>query len=165
MTLSAEKSLGVLLEWEQKLWLVYKIDSETATAFVESQDHEREILGFDTDCTVLCNPILDWPSVTLLPRIGHVIQVRKADAKSTLLVWLKDWVKIDNFQMGGALFLNPELRLGYGDRLVLDHDVYGYKTQFPVDLPRDFLSFEQKRAKETEQQETFDLYSQLRKDE
>lgn len=158
--------LGDLIQWQSKLWLVYKVDSDTATAFIESQNHEREILGLEVDCPVICNPVHDWPSVTLLPRKGHLVQVQKADSRIIPLAWLQDWVKLDDFQMGGALFLNPELRLEYGDRLIISQNIYGYETQFPVAIPRNFRSFSQKQVerKETEPEGNLNLFDYLRTD-
>jgi len=33
-----ELTIGDLISWESKLWLVYKIEPTTATAFIVSQD-------------------------------------------------------------------------------------------------------------------------------
>jgi len=132
---------GDLIQWRGQLWLVRKVDRELVTAVVESADRRTEVLPSDADqtgaCEVWCSPPREWPSAALpfcsLTRLGHVWRAR------TELTRLQDWVKLDDFQIGGALYLNPELRLGYGDRLTV---VYlgsrDRRTARSVEIPRHF---------------------------
>lgn len=124
--------VGDLIRWKSKLWLVKRIDTGTATAFLESETHDRDILGTDDPCEFLCNPARDWPSVTLPLRRGKVVGVGRG---VTPFMWLHDWVKMEEFQMGGKVFLNPKLRLSYGHRLTVTKDD---QLSTSVDIPRDF---------------------------
>lgn len=57
----------------------------------------------------------------------------------TALIKLQDWVKLDDFQIGGALYLNPQLNLGYGDRLVgMFLDSLGRRAVLPINIPKNF---------------------------
>jgi hypothetical protein len=139
--------VGDLLLWQSKLWLVHKIDPTTATAFVESQDHERHIVGTESDCPVTCNPTRDWPAIILPQRHGRLARVLiSVNSALSPLKWLFAWVKLDEFQIGGSLYLNPELGLRYGDRIVT-HIIFpdGRQTLFSIDVPRNFKPFSQKK--------------------
>jgi len=139
---------GDLLRWQSKVWLVRKIDPATQTAFVESQDHEQQILGTESDCPIVCNPTLDWPAVTLPSRKGTLDALLMPTPSGPVpLRWLLDWVKIDEFQMGGSLYLNPVFSLRYGDRLVLRLSRPGRTrlVEFPIDIPRDFQPLNDKQ--------------------
>jgi hypothetical protein len=163
--------VGDLIQWQSKRWLVYKVDPDTATAFVESQDNERQILGTEADCPVLCNPPNDWPGVTIPPRKGRLLRIQRAALTGPVsLSWLFDWAKMDEFQMGGTLYLNPELYLEYGDRLILcQRNNAGTQLSFPVEIPRDFQPFSQKKKARDqiamEKRATADLYDHVRNDD
>jgi hypothetical protein len=53
----------------------------------------------------------------------------------TPLIPLEHWVKLDEFQMGGSLYLSPSLNLQYGARLAI---VRSDNRRYSVDIPRDF---------------------------
>jgi len=133
---------GDLILWESKLWLVYKVDPDTETAFIESQDNERGVLGIEVDCQVTCNPPLDWPAITVPPKRGHIVRIQRG---ATPLRWLLDWVKMSTFQMGGTLYLNPNLGLQFGDRLALTLRTNAFEKSIPVEVPRDFVPVNEKR--------------------
>jgi len=142
--------VGDLLEGQGKFWLVRKVEPALRTAFVEDQATHVQQLSFDTleGFTRLCNPTLDWPTATL-PQVRHgrLVTVIRADlADPQLLARFKDWVRMDEFQIGGALYLNPELRLGFRDRLLV---TYQDGTCASVDIPRDFHPLKEKAARLT----------------
>lgn len=152
--------VGDIIRWQSKLWLVHKIDPSTATAFIESQDNENEILGTEEDCSVICNPPRHWPAVLLPTKKGSLIRVERASPRGAIpLAWLLDWVKISEFQMGGALFLNPKLKLGFRDRLLCQNN-YGHNRQYPVEIPRDFQPLSKKIVK-VAQKTTANLFDHL----
>lgn len=168
---------GDLLDWRDKRWLVRKIDQQTQTAFVFSQEGETDILGTDEDtlggCRVVCNPATSWPCASL-PQRGHgrLLSLLLASLSGdTPLIPLVDWVKIDDRQIGGAIFLNPDLGLRYRDRLIVVYEVgMGHLPQrLPLDIPRNFLPLPQKIRPENkplaQEDGPPDLYSYLKDDD
>ena len=131
--------VGDLLEWEGEFWVVRKVEPDLRTVMVEDQDAACQWLDFDalTKFTRLCNPARDWPAVTLPSgRHGRLWAVMRADlADPHLLARFRDWFRFDEFQMGGALYLNPALGLGFRDRLTV---TYADGVCASVDIPRVF---------------------------
>jgi len=160
---------GDLIQRQSKLWLVHKIDPATDTAFIESQDREKQILGVEADCPIPCNPLRDWPAITTPPRKGRLLEVhRPSSGGVVILKWLLDWAKIDEFQIGGTLYLNPELRLGFGDQLILRYQVFTREVNFPIKVPRDFQPMSQKRIvreRPPPERTSANLYDHLLEDE
>ena len=143
--------LGDLIQWEGKLWLVRKVDHSLATAFLEGQARNTAILGTEADsekvCQVLCNPLRDWPCLTLPPRTGTFLGLSAARrGVMSPLAYLEHWVKMGEFQMGGGVLLNPALGLIYGDRLIAEysHPRTHRRQAFAVDIPRHFRPIEKK---------------------
>lgn len=143
--------VGDFFHWQGRTWLVRRVDEGSVTAYAEDADGVSLVADLhqesNPDIRVICNPLRDWPSV-MLPvksraRLAGVLN------GSTPLVRFQDWVKIDEFQMGGLLFLNPALNLGFRDRLVAVYSLAGNSRtlRVPVDLPRDFSSLEQKMVR------------------
>jgi hypothetical protein len=86
-----------------------------------------------------------------LPQVRHGIlaTVTRADfSDPQLLGHLKDWVRMGVFQIGGALYLNPALGLGFRDRLIVTYQDGGTAS---VDIPRDFQPLKVKTARLTPQ--------------
>jgi hypothetical protein len=138
--------LGDILLLGSTQWFVYKIDSSTKTAFISSQHNKNSILGFEEDCKIVSNPIRDWPFVVLPPKKGVLGSIYRATTKGLVtLSWVVDWVKIEDFQEGGALYLNPELKLGYGDRIVRSNRYGGVDHTCSVEIPRDFKILKRKK--------------------
>jgi hypothetical protein len=133
--------LGDVIDWNGKHWLVRKIEPATATAFLESAEHELDILGVEETCPILCNPLRDWPSLILPPRPGRILSVQRG---LTSIPWLHGWVKMEEFQMGGRLYLSPDLQLRLGHRLTIERND---RRNFSVDIPRDFYSVRVKQAR------------------
>lgn len=137
---------GDLIQWLAKRWLVHKIDTSTLTAFVTSQDNQTSILGADEDqigtCQVLCNPIVLWPCTTMpQKRRGRLVGICRATLRGEEpLAFLVDWVKMDDLQIGGSVFLNPELGLAFPDRLIAVYET----GRLPVDIPRGFVPLPRK---------------------
>lgn len=162
--------VGTLLEGHGTVWLVRKVEPTLNTAILESQDGARTVsLGFEEVASegynVLCYPVLDWPFVTLKPLSwGRLTEVRTASLQGeTPLRRFSDWIKLDEFQIGGALFLNPELRLSYRDRIIAVHET----SRVPVDIPREYESMRVKmsRRPETKPAGPPDLFSHLMDDD
>jgi hypothetical protein len=142
--------VGTVLEGHGTVWLARKVEQSMNTALLESQDGTRtESVGFEeveaAGYRVVCLPIADWPSVALRPHPrGRLREVLVASLQGERpLRRFSDWMKLDEFQLGGALYLNPELGLGYRDRLILSFD----NGRFPTDIPRDFQSLRVKQAR------------------
>lgn len=140
---------GDLIRWRDQVWLVRKLERELATAIVESADRRTEVLPSDADttggCEAWCRPSRDWPSTSLPFRgLARLVGVRRA---TTDLARLVHWVKLDDFQIGGALYLHPELHLSYGDRLTVIYLGPRNKlTTLPVEIPRNFTPLPSKHA-------------------
>lgn len=142
--------VGDLLERHGKFWVVRKVEPALRTAFVEDQDTLMHHVDQDSmsNLTRLCNPTLDWPTATL-PQVRHgrLVTVIRADlADPQLLIRFKDWVRSDEFQIGGALYLNPALGLGFRDRLIA---TYADGVCVSVDIPKNFQSLKAKAARLT----------------
>ena len=140
---------GDLIRWRDQVWLVRKVDRELATAVVEAERH-MDVLASDADqmgvCEVWCKPAQQWPSVALPFRAAssRLVSIRHAERT---LVRFRDWVKLDDFQIGGALYVNPTLNLAFGDRLIaVFSDSHGHQMTVPVDIPRNFVPLADKRA-------------------
>lgn len=139
---------GDLIRWRGQIWLVRKVERELATAIVESADRSTEVLPSNADtiggCEAWCRPCRDWPSAPLpLRGSARLVGVRWA---STDLARLVDWVKLDDFQTGGALYLHPELDLSYGDRLTVIYLGPRKQMTLPVEIPRNFTPLPRKHA-------------------
>jgi hypothetical protein len=139
---------GDLIRWRGQVWLVRKVDVGLATAVVEAE-RNMEVIASDADstpeCEVWCKPAQQWPSAALpfRARSSRLVSVQRAGATLNRFV---DWVKLDDFQIGGALYLNPQLRLAYGDRLtVIFSDPAGSLMTLPIDIPRNFLPSRERR--------------------
>jgi hypothetical protein len=144
----AEVEPGDLVRWKDQVWLVRKVEHGLATAIVESADRSTAVLPSDADktgeCLVWQRPALDWPSAPLPFRGTRLVGVRRVQ---TDLVRLVDWVKLDDFQIGGALYLNPMLDLQYGERLIVIYcGLRAREVQLPVEIPRNFLPLPRKQA-------------------
>ena len=126
--------VGDLLDWHDKRWLVRKIDPQTQTAYLESQDLETAYCFAEEKIRVICNPVLEWPVVTIPHKLqGRLLKVERASFPQNVpLVRFVDWVKMDELQIGGSLFLSPALKLGYRDRLVAVYE----KGRLPIEIPR-----------------------------
>lgn len=147
--------IGDLLEGNGSVWLVRKVDPDLKTGFLESPDGQLQVLGFEELETAgfkrWCNPTLDWPAAPLPQRRGRITTVQRASVRNPdPLGRLRDWVKLDDFQMGGVLYLNPALGLVYRDRLIVTYSVGGSKpdVRLPVEIPRDFVSRKAKVARQ-----------------
>lgn len=139
---------GDLIRWRGQVWLVRKVDPDLATAVVEA-DRNMEVIPSDADstgdCQVWCKPSQQWPSVRLPFLAGAIRLVRVRRGWDTLRRFI-DWVKLDDFQIGGALYLNPALNLGFGDRLVAVYeDPSGDVIAVPIDIPRNFTPLPERR--------------------
>jgi hypothetical protein len=140
---------GDLIRWKDQIWLVRKVERELATAIVESASRVTEVLPSDADltgmCEAWCRPAREWPSAALPFRATRLVGVRRAQ---TDLLRFQHWVKLDDFQIGGVLYLNPELNLSFGDRLTVVYRGRGKETTLPVEIPRKFNPLPQKHASE-----------------
>jgi hypothetical protein len=129
--------VGDLLERQGLFWVVRKVEPPLRTALVEDQDAQVQHLSFEALDLYkrLCNPTRDWPSVTLPQgRHGRLTAISIAFwGGNRQLIRFKDWVRIDEFQIGGALYLNPGLGLGFRDRLLV---TYADGACSSVDVPR-----------------------------
>jgi len=140
---------GDLIRWRDQVWLVRRVEPDLATAIVESTDRQTETLPSDADssgaCELWCRPANDWPSAPLpFKKQSCLVGVR---FRTTDLVRLQDWVKLDDFQIGGALYLHPRLDLQYGDRLtVIYSGPRNRQTMLPVEIPRSFSPLPRKHA-------------------
>ncbi len=140
---------GDLLRWRDQVWLVRKIDRELVTAVVESQCRHYEVIPSDLDqaeaCEVWCQPAQQWPSAALPFKSGasRLLSVRHG---TTVLQRFAQWVKLDDFQIGGALYLNPELNLGYSDRLTAFFSGPRGLIALPVEIPRNFVPLPMRHA-------------------
>lgn len=138
---------GDLIWWGDHVWLVRKVERELATAIVESVDGVVETLPSDADTSGVCElwskPAIEWPSAPLpFKGMARLVGVRRA---TTDLVRLVDWVKLDDYQIGGALYLHPRLDLAYGDRIIVIYSGPRNKqTMLPVEIPRNFTPLPQK---------------------
>lgn len=144
--------VGDLILWQDKTWLVRKIDEAVSTSFVEDISGSSAVLDQDGDtiglCTVICSPARDWFSVMLpVKSRSRLSQVWNG---STMLTRFQDWVRVDEFQLGGQLLLNPALNLGYGDRITAVFSILGSRIRVdhsPIDIPRHFSSMTSKIAR------------------
>ncbi len=121
-------NLGDLIDWNGERWLVHKIERTTKSAIVIDRKGLKEVVAQDLDeanadaCKVLGNPTSDWPFVTIPPkercsRVESVIIPSLSGDR--VLNAFDDWVRLDPFQIGGPLFLNPGLNLRIGDNVVV----------------------------------------------
>lgn len=138
---------GDLIRWREQVWLVRKVDSALSAAVVEAADRSTEILSSEAvhseSAAVWCRPAQEWPAVGLpfRPGVSRLMELQSC-ASGSLLVRLRDWVKLDDFQLGGALYLNPELNLGFGDRLAgMFVDPMGRRVVLPINIPKNFQVF------------------------
>lgn len=145
---------GDLIEWENARWLVHKVERATKSVIIISSLGQRDFIPQDLDetepanCKIVCNPATDWPFVTLNPshKFGKLLTVKHPGTGPTgegLLIPFCDWIRIDPFQSGGPLFLNPELRLGFGHTLlfVFEHGQISFR------IPKGFGTSAQRVAR------------------
>jgi len=145
--------LGDLIEWGGQRWIVRRIERQTRTAIICNSGRFSETIPDDLDktnasqCLVVANPPDDWPFVTVTqrPRSGSLLRVEKpsVDGVSQILVRYHDWVVADPTQSGGAIFLNPSLRLQQGETLLVTYERGSMRSV----IPREFLSTAEKTAR------------------
>jgi hypothetical protein len=148
-------NIGDLLEGHGAVWLVRKIDPALKTGFLEAADGRLQVVGFEEIETSgfrhLCNASQEWPSAPLPQRRGRIVSVQRASTRNAApLERFRDWVKLDDYQIGGSLYLNPELHLVYRDRLIVSYPSGDRKPdiRLPVEIPRDFVSLKAKAARQ-----------------
>lgn len=133
-------NIGDLIEWDGKAWVVRKIDTALATAFLESSTGDTAVVSTDfKGAGSLGSPPQDWPAAQLpSKRLGRLVSV---STPTRVLGKLTEWLKLDEFQIGGCLYLNPSLNLGYRDRLVAAYrNPTGKLVSVPIEIPRNFVS-------------------------
>ena len=129
-------NIGDLLRWNDKLWVVKKIDSDLATGFLESQDGERAMTEGEPTAELVAHPPREWPALQLPLKKGRLVDI---SYHGRPLQRFADWLKLDDLQVGGALYLNPTLGLGFGDRLTATYQHLGGRLErVPVAVPRHF---------------------------
>lgn len=144
---------GDLIEAEGRRWLVRNLDRSTRSAILLSPTGEAASVADDLEksepekCKVLCNPATQWPfvMVQVKPTFGQLRQIvlPKPNGDEHVLVAFEHWVKPDMLQVGGAVFLNPDLRLGLGDMLVAVYE----RGRARVPIPRNFGTAKQRQAR------------------
>jgi hypothetical protein len=164
--------LGDLIGWSGRRWLVQKIDRQTRTAILYDgyqteqvpDDHETRK---PEECQVIANPADDWPLIMLAakPKLGRLLKITRPQMTGgeIELVWLQDWVIYEPMQPGGALFINPMVTLRQGDMALAAYD----RGKVRVQIPRDFLSTAEKRARAAapEPVTRISVYDRLRRNE
>jgi hypothetical protein len=131
--------------------LVRRVERAMNTAIIESADGRTETVAATADregeAALWSRPARDWPSAALpLRGGGRLVAVRRGPAGLRRLL---EWVKLDDFQIGGALYLNPELRLSFGDRLTAVYSASASSTRLtalPIEIPRNFSPLAVKQA-------------------
>lgn len=137
--------IGDLIAYDNKTWIVRKIDSLGA-ALIEATDGAFATVGEEFQgCQIIAKPLTEWPSILCPIRVSRLVEIR---SPSRTLVRLEEWLKLDEFQMGGALYFNPSLGLRYRDRLVgVFQSASGKAYTVPLNIPIDFLSLASRQAK------------------
>lgn len=133
---------GDLIEWAGQRWFVRSIERATHSAIIVSPTGEAEVIDQNLEqaqpeeCKVHCNPPSQWPFLTVMPkaRSGLLRAIHLPRLGEGPLAVFVDWVRPDNLQIGGSVFFNPALQLGWGDALVFVYD----KSKFSVRVPRGF---------------------------
>lgn len=144
---------GDLVEVEGKRWLVRNLDRSTRSAILLSPTGEAAAVPDNLEnsepekCKVICNPATQWPfvMVQVKPTFGQLreIVLPKPSGDEQQLIPFEHWVKPDMLQVGGAVFLNPDLRLGLGDMLVAVYE----RGRTRVPIPRNFGTAKQRQAR------------------
>ena len=127
--------VGDLLKVEGGFWVVRRVEPSLGKAVVEDQDAmcQWQDFGALVKLKRLCNPVLDWPSATMPSgRHDRLLTVLR---DGELLIRFKDWFRVDEFQMGGLLYLNPALGMGFRDRLTV---TYADGVSASVNIPKVF---------------------------
>jgi hypothetical protein len=135
-------TVGDLIELdENSIALVRKIEGLNAL-LVDAMGSIGSV-GVNDAYPVVANVTTMWPYVNLPTKLGSI---RRVESDGIELNPLEHWVKLD-YGFSGPLYLNPELGLGFRDRLVVESD---RNTRYPINVPRDFSSNSDrmKRAKE-----------------
>lgn len=146
--------VGDIIDLNGERWLVTRANENLNTAMAERSSAvgiTTTVLDLDADdkglCVVVCNPVADWPSVMLPPKRG--CELVSVEWGATRLTPIQDWVKLDPFQIGGLVYINPALSLGFKDRLTAIFRVRsnGVRVSKPFEIPRFFESFSNKQAR------------------
>lgn len=122
--------LGDVVFYEGERWKVTKHHREYRVCELTQWSLEKAEVPDDLDtnpeegrplASVLFNPTTDWPFVTVKIRSEGSGPVRLVQRASEQLAPFYDWVPGDLYRPGGAIFLNPDLRLRTGEVLVAGH--------------------------------------------
>jgi hypothetical protein len=167
--------IGDIISLNNERWLVTRVNESLSTALAERYTHvgiQTTVMDLDADntgvCTVVCNPVLNWPSVQIPSKRG--CELVSIEWGATHLEPIRDWVKLDPFQIGGLVYLNPELSLGFRDRLTAVFRVRarGQNISAPFEIPRFFESYTTRQVRQAqkvevalEQKRTPALYNAL----
>lgn len=140
--------VGDLIRRTGIICLVRKVDMSYQTAVIEDGGGSVAIIDVTADeegqCEVLVKPIRDWPSVQLPRKPGW--RLVRLDWRGKSLSRYVDWMQLDPTQLGGALYLSPELGLGFGDRLVATYAMGATLAALPLTIPQQ-PSFRPEREK------------------
>lgn len=136
--------VGDVIEHDGILGVVRRFDRQARLAVVQHADANQVEIEDDLDrvsperCRVLCNPSQDWPFIKIpdRPRLGVLRGIAHAGGRD--LVLFQEWLPTE-FGKTGSVFLNPALRIGYGDLLIVKHE----RGSARLDVPRTFESARQ----------------------
>jgi hypothetical protein len=140
--------VGDVIEHDSVLGVVRRFDRQARLAIVQHADAMQVEIEDDLDkavperCRVLYNPSQDWPFIKVpdRPRLGLLRGMAIAGVRD--LVLFKEWLPTE-FGKTGSVFINPDLRIGFGDVLIVHHE----KGPARLDVPRTFESAKQRQDK------------------
>lgn len=137
-----------LIQLDGSYWIVGHTNGTEATLVSPGGGLTKIPLDLDVKepdrCKVVCCPTFEWPFVVIRGRLawGKLIGVGRPSSGANLvdLRVFVDWVIGEPLRSGGALYLNPELRIKPQERLVLQYE----KFQTSVVVPRTFATYKKR---------------------
>lgn len=107
------------------------------------------MVGGEPTAELVAHPPREWPALQLPLKRGRLVEISH---HGKTLRRFADWLKLDDLQVGGALYLHPDLRLGFGDRLTAAYlHQNGRMERVSLAVPRNFRSMSVKLQELTRQ--------------
>ena len=119
---------GDVIELEGKRLMLGRRNRELRVFQTFTSDGVRSEVADDYDktnpeiCKIVCNPSKDWPYVSPKQKNIKILTLALPMRQGLKLECMIDWIPGNPGREAGTIYLNPALRLGFGDILLIYYE-------------------------------------------